>query len=464
MAVPAHDERDYEFAQTFGLDMVEVIRGDADGAFTGDGIHYNSGIIDGLYNDEAKQKIIEYLEKTKLGYKHNTYRLRDWVFSRQRYWGEPFPVIFDQDDNILLVDDKDLPLELPKLKNIRPSGTGESPLANAHDWLNVTYNGIKGRRDTNTMPQLAGSSWYFMGYVLKNHLAMIPLDSDEAKVLLDKWLPVDLYIGGTEHAVGHLLYARFWTKFLYDLGLISHKEPFKKLFNQGMILGDDHSKMSKSKGNVVNPDEVIDTHGADALRLYEMFMGPLEAEKPWSTESLNGAKKFLDRVWRMFEFEIVNDEVMELRTLYHQTIKKVTDDYEKLAFNTAISQMMIFVNEVYKVQKISKQQARGFLKLLNPIAPHMTEEINAEILKQNEQLIYSDWPVYKEAYLIVDELEYVVQVNGKLRAKFVDSRTISQDELKQKALSQENVVKHLEGLTIRKVIVIKEKLVNIVAN
>jgi leucyl-tRNA synthetase len=464
MAVPAHDERDYEFAQTFGLDMVEVIRGDADGAFTGDGIHYNSGIIDGLYNDEAKQKIIEYLEKTKLGYKHNTYRLRDWVFSRQRYWGEPFPVIFDQDDNILLVDDKDLPLELPKLKNIRPSGTGESPLANAHDWLNVTYNGIKGRRDTNTMPQLAGSSWYFMGYVLKNHLAMIPLDSDEAKVLLDKWLPVDLYIGGTEHAVGHLLYARFWTKFLYDLGLISHKEPFKKLFNQGMILGDDHSKMSKSKGNVVNPDEVIDTHGADALRLYEMFMGPLEAEKPWSTESLNGAKKFLDRVWRMFEFEIVNDEVMELRTLYHQTIKKVTDDYEKLAFNTAISQMMIFVNEVYKVQKISKQQARGFLKLLNPIAPHMTEEINAEILKQNEQLIYSDWPVYKEAYLIVDELEYVVQVNGKLRAKFVDSRTISQDELRQKALSQENVVKHLEGLTIRKVIVIKEKLVNIVAN
>jgi leucyl-tRNA synthetase len=293
---------------------------------------------------------------------------------------------------------------------------------------------------------------------------MIPLDSDEAKVLLDKWLPVDLYVGGTEHAVGHLLYARFWTKFLYDLGLVSHKEPFKKLFNQGMILGDDHSKMSKSKGNVINPDDIIESHGADALRLYEMFMGPLESEKPWSTESLNGAKKFLDRVWRMFEFEIVADEVLELRTIYHQTIKKVTDDFERLAFNTAISQMMIFVNEVYKVQKISKEQARGFIKLLNPIAPHMTEEINQSILKQNEQLIYSDWPTYKESYLVVDEVEFVVQINGKLRAKFTDSRKITQEELKAKALAEENVIKHLEGLTIRKVIVIKGKLVNIVAN
>ncbi len=463
MAVPAHDERDFEFAQKFGLDMIEVVRGEAEGAFTGNGIHFNSGIIDGLNNEEAKIKIIEYLEKTKQGYKHDTYRLRDWVFSRQRYWGEPFPVIFDENDQIHLLDDEDLPLELPKLKNIRPSGTGESPLANAHDWLNVNDKGIKGRRDTNTMPQLAGSSWYFMGYILKNHLSMVPLDSSEAKALLDQWLPVDLYIGGTEHAVGHLLYARFWTKFLYDLGLISHKEPFKKLFNQGMILGDDHSKMSKSKGNVVNPDEVIDSHGADALRLYEMFMGPLEAEKPWSTESLNGAKKFLDRVWRMFEFEIVSDEVKALRTLYHQTVKKVTDDYEKLAFNTAISQMMIFVNEVYKVQKISKDQARGFLKLLNPIAPHMTEEINEAILKQNEQLIYAEWPSYNEAYLLVDEIEYVVQINGKLRAKFIDQRDLTQEDLKEKALEQENIVKHLEGLTIRKVIVIKGKLVNIVA-
>jgi leucyl-tRNA synthetase len=464
MAVPAHDERDFEFAQKFGLDIIEVVRGESDGAYTGDGIHFNSGIIDGLNNEDAKYKIVEFLEKTKQGYLHSTYRLRDWVFSRQRYWGEPFPVIFDEEEGIHMLKDEDLPLELPILKNIRPSGTGESPLANAYDWLHVKYDGINGRRDTNTMPQLAGSSWYFMGYILKNHLSMIPLDSDEAKVLLDKWLPVDLYVGGTEHAVGHLLYARFWTKFLYDLGLVSHKEPFKKLFNQGMILGDDHSKMSKSKGNVINPDDIIESHGADALRLYEMFMGPLESEKPWSTESLNGAKKFLDRVWRMFEFEIVADEVLELRTIYHQTIKKVTDDFERLAFNTAISQMMIFVNEVYKVQKISKEQARGFIKLLNPIAPHMTEEINQSILKQNEQLIYSDWPTYKESYLVVDEVEFVVQINGKLRAKFTDSRKITQEELKAKALAEENVIKHLEGLTIRKVIVIKGKLVNIVAN
>lgn len=464
MAVPAHDERDFEFAQIHGLDIVEVVQGESDGAFVGDGIHFNSGIIDGLYNEEAKIKITEYLEKTNQGYAHSTYKLRDWVFSRQRYWGEPFPVIYDQDDNIHILDDKDLPLELPILKNIRPSGTGESPLANAHDWLHVNYHGITGRRDTNTMPQLAGSSWYFIGYILKNHLGMIPLDSEEAKKVLDKWLPVDVYVGGAEHAVGHLLYSRFWTKFLYDLGLVSVKEPFTKYFNQGMILGSDHSKMSKSRGNVVNPDDVYESHGADSLRLYEMFMGPLEAEKPWSTESLNGSKKFLDRVWRMFEFPIIKDEVLELRTIYHQTIKKVTEDYDKLAFNTAISQMMIFVNDVYKKQTISKDMARGFLKLLNPICPHITEEINKEMLKQNEELIYSDWPQYNELYLIVDEVEIVVQVNGKLRARFTAKYDEDQEVIKKEALNHDNVVKHLEGLTIRKVVVIPNKLVNIVAN
>ncbi len=463
MAVPAHDERDFEFAQIQGLDIIEVIKGDAQGAFTGDGIHYNSGIVDGLYNEEAKDKIIEFLETTKQGFRHSTYKLRDWVFSRQRYWGEPFPVIFDEEQGIHILDDEDLPLELPVLKNMRPSGTGESPLANAHQWVNVTYKGIKGRRDTNTMPQLAGSSWYFMGYILKNHLSMVPLNSEEAKKLLDKWLPVDLYIGGTEHAVGHLLYSRFWTKFLFDIGLVSHKEPFKKLFNQGMILGDDHAKMSKSKGNVVNPDDVIASHGADALRLYEMFMGPLESEKPWSTDSLNGAKKFLDRVWRMFDFDIVDEEVEDLRFSYHQTVKKVTEDYEKLAFNTAISQMMIFVNDVYKTQKISKQQARGFLKLLNPICPHLTEELNLEVLKQNEELIYSDWPTFNDAYLILDEVQIVVQVNGKLRGKFLAPTDEDKKILEQLALNEENVAKHLEGLTILKVIVIPNKLVNIVA-
>lgn len=464
MAVPAHDERDFEFAQIHGCDIVEVVQGEADGAFTGDGIHFNSGIIDGLYNEEAKKKIIEYLEKTNQGYAHATYKLRDWVFSRQRYWGEPFPVIYDEDGNIHILEDEDLPLELPILKNIRPSGTGESPLANAHDWLHVEYKGIKGRRDTNTMPQLAGSSWYFMGYILKHHLGMIPLNTSEAKVLLDKWLPVDLYMGGTEHAVGHLLYSRFWTKFLKDIGLLSCSEPFKKLFNQGMILGSDNTRMSKSKGNVVNPDDIFETHGADSLRLYEMFMGPLEAEKPWSTESLNGAKKFLDRVWRMFEFPIEKDEIESLRFSYHQTIKKVTEDYEKLGFNTAISQMMIFVNEVYKEQRISKEQARGFLKLLNPICPHLTEELNKEVLKSHEELIYSDWPTFNEAYLVLDEVEVVVQVNGKVRARMQCKTDLDQEEVKKLAFAQPNVEKHLEGLTVRKVVVIPNKLVNIVAN
>lgn len=464
MAVPAHDERDFEFAQVHGLDMIEVIQsGEATGAFVGDGIHYNSGIVDGLHNDEAKAKIIEHLEKTKQGYAHATYKLRDWVFSRQRYWGEPFPALFDEDGQISMLDDDELPLELPILKNIRPSGTGESPLANAHQWLRVEKNGKTYRRDTNTMPQLAGSSWYFMGYILKRHLAFIPLDSDEAKKVLDKWLPVDLYIGGTEHAVGHLLYSRFWTKFLYDIGLVSHKEPFKRLFNQGMILGDDHTKMSKSKGNVVNPDDVFDSHGADTLRLYEMFMGPLEAEKPWNTDSLNGSKKFLDRVWRMFEFDIVDEEVKDLRFSYHQTVKKVTEDYERLAFNTAISQMMIFVNDVYKVKKIGKKQVRGFLKLLNPICPHITEELNKVALKHNEELIYSDWPTFNASYLVLDEVQIVVQVNGKVRAKFVADANSSKDALEKLAMKEENVIKHLDGKQIFKVIVIPKKLVNIVA-
>ena len=464
MAVPAHDERDFEFAQMHGLDIVEVIQNDGEGAFIGDGMHYNSGIIDGLYNEDAKQKIIDYLVKSKQGYAHATYKLRDWVFSRQRYWGEPFPVIYDEDEQIHLIEDQDLPLELPILKNMRPSGTGESPLANAKDWLYVNYQGIKGKRDTNTMPQLAGSSWYFIGYILKSHLGFLPLDSKEAKEALDHWLPVDLYIGGTEHAVGHLLYARFWTKFLYDLGYVSVKEPFTKLFNQGMILGNDHSKMSKSKGNAVNPDEIIESHGADALRLYEMFMGPLDQEKPWSTESMNGSRKFIDRVWRMFEFDITQEEQKPLRTVLHQTIKKVTEDYDKLAFNTAISQMMIFTNEVYKHQKIGKQQAITFLKLLNPICPHITEEINEMILNNREELVYAEWPVHNEAYLQVDEIEMVVQVNGKVRARFIANFDEDQETIKNQALVLENVVKHLEGLTVRKIVVIPNKLVNIVAN
>ncbi len=462
MSVPAHDERDYEFAMKYGLEIIEVIKGGTEGAFEGDGIHHHSGILDGLYNDEAKAKMIEYLEKRKIGYGHHTYRMRDWVFSRQRYWGEPFPVIYDANGNIHLVPDEDLPLELPYLEYIKPSGTGESPLANATEWLNVDMNGTKGRRDTNTMPQLAGSSWYYIGYLLKNHLGYLPFDSAEAKAVLDQFLPVDLYVGGTEHAVGHLLYARFWHKVFYDLGFLSTKEPFLKLINQGMILGDDHSKMSKSKGNTVSPDELFLSHGADALRTFEMFMGPLEAEKPWSDEGLDGSKRFLDRVWRMFDFEISNDNVKELDTMYHQTIKKVTDDYERLAFNTAISQMMIFVNEVYKVQRIGKNQARGLLKLLNPIAPHVTEELNETVLKHHEELIYSEWPKYDPAFLVVNEVEVVVQVNGKLRARLNVKRNMVEQDLKALALAHDNVVKHTEEFTIVKVIVIPNKIVNIV--
>ena len=463
MAVPAHDERDFEFAQTYGLDIIEVIKNNEESkAFIGDGIHYNSGILDGLNNEEAIKKMITYLESKQYGYAHNTYKLRDWVFSRQRYWGEPFPVYYDEDGNSYVLNEEELPLELPVLENIRPSGTGESPLANALEWLYFEKDGKKYKRDTNTMPQVAGSSWYYIGYILKTHLGMIPLNSEEAKKELDKYLPVDLYIGGTEHAVGHLLYSRFWHKFLYDLGLVSSKEPFKKLVNQGMILGSDNQKMSKSKGNGVSPDTVIATHGADALRLYEMFMGPLEAEKAWSTDGLDGAKRYLDRVWRMFDFEITQENQASLEKVFHQTIKKVTEDYETLGFNTAISQMMIFVNEVYKLKKIGVNQARTFLKLLNPIAPHITEELNQKALNHNEELIYSEWPTYDEKFLEVSEIELVIQVNGKLRAKVNVAVNLSEEEVTQIAFKEENIVKFTEGLTIRKIIYVPNKLLNIV--
>ena len=462
MAVPAHDERDFAFAKKFDLDIIRVIENDAEGVYTGDGKHIHSDFLDGLYNQNAIEKMITYLDQHDIGFAHTTYKMRDWVFSRQRYWGEPFPVVFDEHDQIHLLSDEDLPLILPIMDNITPSGTGESPLVNAKDWVYTNYDGKSVRRDTNTMPQLAGSSWYFMGYLLKGPLGMVPLDSNEAKEILDYYLPVDLYIGGTEHAVGHLLYARFWTKFLYDLGYVSVKEPFKKLFNQGMILGEDHSKMSKSLGNTVNPDDVIETYGADALRLFEMFLGPLDADKPWSSEGLNGAKKFLDRVFRMFEF-IVEEDQDAIEMSYHQMVKKVTDDYEKLAFNTAISQMMIFVNDVYKHQKIGRNQARNFLKCLNPICPHLTEELNEIELHYHEPLIYSEFPTYNEAKTLASFVEIAIQINGKLRGKLQVDRDTAKDVLESLAKEEPNVIKHLEGLQIYKVIVIPNKLVNIVA-
>jgi leucyl-tRNA synthetase len=461
MAVPAHDERDYAFALKHGLDIVKVIESDVEGCFTGDGIHVESGIINGLMNEEAKETIIAYLESLGLGKKEITYRLRDWVFSRQRYWGEPFPVLFDEEGNTIPLDESELPLELPKMLNIKPSGTGESPLANLYEWINIQKDGKFYRRETNTMPQLAGSSWYYIGYVLKTLVGFIPLNTEEARKELDKWLPVDIYIGGAEHAVGHLLYSRFWHKFLFDLGLVSTKEPFMKLLNQGMILGSDNQKMSKSRGNVVNPDEVIENYGADTLRLYEMFMGPLEADKPWNTEAIDGSKRFLDRVWRMYYLP-VEDSVSELDFVYHQTVKKVTEDYDKQAFNTAISQMMIFVNEVYKQKRISKEQAIGFLKLLNPIAPHITEELFQTVFNKKDTLTYQEWPSFDESKLVLNEIEVVVQVNGKLRDRVFVAPDEDSEVVKKKALLAENVVRFTEGKQIVKVIYVPGKLVNVV--
>lgn len=460
MAVPAHDERDYEFAKKHDLDIKEVVQAD-ELPYVGDGIHINSNYLNGLNNEEATNKVVERLQTENKARKDITYRLRDWVFSRQRYWGEPFPVLIDEDGKIYPLPLEELPLTLPKMDNIRPSGTGESPLANNHDWLYVEKDGKMYKRDTNTMPQLAGSSWYYIGYVLKTIYDFIPLNSEDAKAELKDWLPVDLYIGGAEHAVGHLLYSRFWHKFLYDLGIVHSKEPFIKLVNQGMILGEDNQKMSKSRGNVLSPDVIYESHGADTLRLFEMFLGPLTADKPWQTDAIDGSKRFLDRVWRMYYFSI-EDEVEELEYSYNFTVKKVTQDYETLSFNTAISQMMTFVNDVYKAKKFSRNQAIGFLKLLNPICPHITEELYATVFNRKHSIAYEQWPTYDENKLVLEETEIVVQVNGKTRDKTTVKMDLSEDELKEKALSLGNVVRHTSGKQIVKVIVVPNKLVNIV--
>ncbi len=460
MAVPAHDERDYEFAVKYDLDIVKVVKSDEE-CFTGDGVHFNSDFIDGMYNEEATATVIEYLESMKKGTKEIVYRLRDWVFSRQRYWGEPFPVLFDEDGNIFALKEEELPLLLPHLDDIKPSGTGESPLANHSEWINITKDGMHFKRDSNTMPQLAGSSWYYIGYVLKSLLGFIPLNSEDAKEELKKWLPVDLYIGGAEHAVGHLLYSRFCHNFLYDLGLLETEEPFIKLVNQGMILGTDNQKMSKSRGNVISPDVIIDSHGADSLRLYEMFMGPLTADKPWQTEAIDGAKRFLDRVWRMYYMPIV-EEAEELEYVYHYTVKKVTDDYENLSFNTAISQMMIFVNEVHKKRRFSREQAIGFLKLINPICPHITEEIYHTVFNKKDTIAYEQWPSFDETKLVLEDVEIVVQVNGRLRDKMRVDLNTPREVVEERALQLRNVMNHTKGKQIVKIIVVENKLVNIV--
>lgn len=469
MAVPAHDERDYEFAQTFGLDILPVIEGGdtSTAAYTEDGAHINSEFLNGMNKQEAIDAMNQWMEEQGVGKKEVSYRLRDWLFSRQRYWGEPIPVIHWEDGTVTTVPEEELPLRLPKTTNIQPSGTGESPLANIDEWVNVVdpETGKKGRRETNTMPQWAGSSWYYLRYI----------DPHNKKELanyekLERWLPVDIYIGGAEHAVLHLLYARFWHKFLYDIGVVPTKEPFEKLFNQGMILGENNEKMSKSRGNVVNPDDVVEAYGADTLRLYEMFMGPLDASIAWSENGLEGSRKFLDRVWRLIvdENHKMRDRITTLNDgkldkVYHQTVKKVTEDYENLHFNTAISQLMVFVNEAYKVDALPYEYIEGFVQLLAPIAPHIGEELWA-ILGNEQDLSYAPWPTYDEAALIEDEVEVVFQINGKVRAKASVARDLSKEELEKTAIAETTIKEQLEGKTIRKVIVVPNKLVNIVAN
>lgn len=466
MVVPAHDERDHEFAQKFDLPIVQVIEGGdvQKEAYTGDGVHINSDFLNGMDKEEAIDAINNWLEENGVGEKKVNYRLRDWLFSRQRYWGEPIPVIHWEDGETTLVPEDELPLYLPKATDIKPSGTGESPLANLDDWVNVVdENGRKGRRETNTMPQWAGSSWYFLRYIDPHNNHEV---ADYEK--LKEWLPVNLYVGGAEHAVLHLLYARFWHKFLYDLGVVPTKEPFQKLVNQGMILGSNHEKMSKSKGNVVNPDDIVEQYGADILRLYEMFMGPLDASIPWSEEGLGGAHKFINRVWNLLidENDNLRDRVTtinnhDLDKIYNETVKKVTEDYEAMHFNTAISQLMVFVNNAYKADSLPLEYVEGLVKLLSPVVPHITEELWSK-LGHVGSIAYAKWPTYDESKLVEDVVEIVVQINGKVRQHLQVSKDASREELQALALNDERIKQELADKEVKKVIAVPGKLVSIV--
>ncbi len=455
MAVPAHDERDYAFAKKFGLEIIPVLEGGdiSQEAFTEDGLHINSDFLNGMGKQEAIDTMIQWLEKKGVGKKQVNYRLREWIFARQRYWGEPIPIVhYDDHDEVL--PEEELPLILPELDDYSPSKSGDSPLDKAVDWVN--YKG--GKRETSTMPGSAGSSWYFLRYIDPNNQ-----DELANRQLLEHWLPVDLYIGGPEHAVGHLLYSRFWNNYLYDKGVVPVKEPFHKLRHQGMILGANGEKMSKSRGNVVNPDDIVKAYGADTLRLYEMFMGPLEASKPWNESGVDGSRKWLDRVYRIFieQDKLTDENDHALDRVYNQTVKKVTEDYESLDFNTAISQMMIFVNECYRVEKIYRPYALDLIKMLSCIAPHLGEEMWS-LLGQEGSIAYAKWPTYDESKLVSQEHEMGVQVNGKLRAKMMVSIDMDQDEIKELALSQPNVKNHTEGKNVAKIIIVKDKIVNIV--
>ncbi|PYI51881.1 leucine--tRNA ligase [Paenibacillus flagellatus] len=467
MAVPGHDQRDWEFAKQYDLPIIEVVQGGdlAKEAYAGDGAHVNSGFLDGLNNEQAIAKMIDWLEANGKGQGKVTYRLRDWLFSRQRYWGEPIPILHLEDGTMKPVPEDQLPLLLPEVDEIRPSGTGESPLANVTEWVNTVdpETGKPAKRETNTMPQWAGSCWYYLRFIDPRNDKQ--LCSPE---LQEKWLPVDLYIGGAEHAVLHLLYARFWHKVLYDLGYVSTKEPFHKLVNQGMILGENMEKMSKSRGNVVNPDDIVGQYGADTLRLYEMFMGPLEATKPWNTNGVEGSYRFLNRIWRLFVNEdgslqpkIGGEASESFKRTWHRTIKKVTEDFEALRFNTAISQLMIFVNEAYKADAVPVEAANHFVQMLSPIAPHIAEEL-WEKLGHAESITYAAWPTYDEALTVDDEVEIVVQVNGKIADRVKIASDTDEAAMQELALGLDKVKEAMNGKTVRKVIAVKGKLVNIV--
>ena len=464
MAVPAHDERDYEFAKKFNLEIIPVLEGGdvSVEAYIEDGIHINSDFINGMNKEDAISTMNKWLEDNNCGSAQVNYRLREWIFARQRYWGEPIPIIHLEDGNMISLSEDQLPLILPILDDYSPNKGGAAPLDRATDWVNVTVDGKKGKRETSTMPGSAGSSWYFLRYIDPHNEKAIA----DPK-LLKHWLPVDLYVGGPEHAVGHLLYSRMWNNYLYDKGIVPVKEPFKKLIHQGMILGANGIKMGKRYPEyIVDPNDIVKLYGADTLRLYEMFMGPLEASKPWSEQGVEGSRRWLERVWRLImetPEKIVEEKTPELNYIFNFTVKKVSEDIDTLDFNTAISQMMIFINECYKAEKVNKEMIIDFIKILSPIAPHVCEEMH-QYYTGKETLAYEPWPQYDEAKLVVDEVEIVVQVNGKLRGRVNVTLNSTEEEVKELALQIPTVMAQTEGKMIRKIIYVPNKLINIVAN
>ena len=468
MAVPAHDERDYAFALKHNLPIIEVVKGGdiSKAAFTEDGVHINSGVADGMMIKEAKEAIVNLLVEKEAGRIKVNYKLRDWIFSRQRYWGEPIPVVHEDDDEykIHALDFKDLPLVLPELDDYTPAGDGKPPLSKAKEWLNVDWNGIPCHRETNTMPQWAGSCWYYARYI-------DPTNENEIgdPKLLEHWLPVDLYVGGAEHAVLHLLYARFWHRFLYDMGIFKCPEPFKKLRHQGIILGADGEKMSKSRGNTVSPDEVINEYGADSLRLYELFKGPLDQGLPWNPNGPSGARKFIERIYRLYVDDSLRsrwtkDDYAPLETIYNQTIEKVTHDFEDLHFNTAIASLMVLVNEFYRAERLPVSMLEGLAKMIAPICPHLGEEIWS-LMGHKDLIDFEAWPKADSSKSQANEVIYAVEVNGKVRAKVpfkVNATKEELEEFKKSCYEIETVKKFTEGKTIVKTIVVPNKIVNIV--